>query len=181
MSCLYSSPELKAFNLSPLTIVPNRVRTGLDGIARCRSKPSEAVDHRVQQRRVPNPPAHASEPFILPANTSPVFLRKSSSAIQAFVRLRSHPRRSFIKSQSRPLGPAFRNLSSGAALALRSVARTSAFTRSTTGPAPMLWPERSRSRGIFQEVFTFQSGFMAAFFALPRPAEYQPGRLLPDL
>jgi hypothetical protein len=29
---------------------------------------------------------HASEPFIQPAKTSPALLRKSSSAIQAFVR-----------------------------------------------------------------------------------------------
>jgi hypothetical protein len=180
MSCLYSSPELKAFTCR----LGDRSESRLYRSRPHRQMPLktyEAVDHRVQQRRVPHPPAHASEPFIQPANTSPIFLRKSSSAIQAFVRLRSHPRRSYIKSQSRPLGPAFRNLSSGAALALESVARTSAFTRSITGPAPMLCPERSRSGAIFQEIFAFQSGFMGAFFELLPPLEYRRCRLSGDL
>ena len=143
-------------------------------------KTHDAVDHRVQQRRVPHPPAHASEPFIQPANTSPIFLRKSSSAIQAFVRLRSHPRRSYIRANRARL-----DLRSGTfhpeRLSPESVAKASAFTRSITGPAPMLWPERSRSRAIFQEIFAFQSGFMGAFFELLPLAECRLCRLSGDL
>jgi hypothetical protein len=69
----------------------------------------------------------ASEPFIQPAKTSPALLRKSSSAIQAFVRFAVTTAAQLLESQSRSLGPAVRNLSPGVALALIRVARTSAF------------------------------------------------------
>jgi hypothetical protein len=47
----------------------------------------DCLDRRVQQRRVPSAGIFTGEPFILPAETSPILLRKCSSAIQqAFVR-----------------------------------------------------------------------------------------------
>jgi len=179
MSCLYSSPELKALNCRPWRSfrIDPRARLGriVDG---CRSKPYRyRRPSRSAKTRSPPAGAMPANPSIQPAKTSPVLLRKSSSAIQAFVRFAVTPAAQLLESQSRSLGPAFRNLSSGVALALR----TAAVHPYNTGPAPMLWAERSRSRGIFQEVFAFQSGFIAAFFEPPRPVKYRPGPLLAHL
>src|SRR5581483_1350642 len=80
MSCLYSSPEVKR------TKMKLSLGTSGHGFTRTDSGADHAsvdvVDRRAQQKRVPHPSAHAGEPVQL----SPVFLRRSSSANQAFVR-----------------------------------------------------------------------------------------------
>src|SRR5262249_34440080 len=58
----------------------------------------------------------------------------------------------------------------------RLAGKTLNFARFVSGPAPVLWSERSRSQGIFQEVFAFQAGFMAAFLAPKGPLESLPSR-----
>ena len=97
--------------------------------------------------------------FSLPKQAR-VFLRKSSSAISGFRSLCGRKQRSSVSYRAQ-LHQRFGTFSPGAALALRTLA----FTRWLTGPAPMLWPERSRSRGIFQVVFSAPIGLLWRHFS----------------
>ena len=93
--------------------------------------------------------------IISPAKTSTDFSRDFSSAISGFRSLCGRQQRSFMK-PSRSIGPAFWNLSLGAGSRLRTLAFARKSLRGIYGasnPGPMLWGERSRSRGIFQVVF----------------------------
>jgi hypothetical protein len=78
------------------------------------------------------PLSPANQSFSLPKQAR-FFLRKSLSAIQAFVRFCGRKQRSSLGHRAQ-LDLRFGTFSSGAALALRTLA----FTRWTTGPAPML-------------------------------------------
>ncbi|MEQ6370640.1 hypothetical protein, partial [Salmonella enterica] len=56
----------------------------------------DVADHRVQQIRVPQPPAKAaSDQIIPPVETGPVLVRKSSSAITGFRSLGGREQHSF--------------------------------------------------------------------------------------
>ncbi len=90
---------------------------------------------------------------------------------QAFVRLRPSEAAPALYKPSRSTGPAFWNLLPGEALTLRELA----VARTTTGPAPMLWAKRSRSRGIFQVVFVSHPAFYGGIFR-PETALGMPAR-----
>ena len=137
----------------------------------CRSDPCRFQPSSSTKTRSPPADVTASEPFVQPVKTSPVFLRRSSSAISGFRSICGRKRRSSHQ-PSRSIRPAFRNLSPGAA----GRENPGDFARFISGPAPVLWPERSRSQRIFQEVFAFRVGFIAAFFAPRSPGECPPGR-----
>jgi hypothetical protein len=131
---------------------------------------------RGQQRRVPQQSGirRRLRQFIQPAKTSTGFSREFSSAISGFRSLCGRKQRSSLK-PSRSIGPAFWNLSLGAgSLALRTLA----FTRSiyeAGNPGPMLWAERSRSRAIFQAIFSIPIGLYEGNFR-PATARAVPAR-----
>ena len=172
MSCLYSSPELNYPNRRP---VPDRRATGALFTRSESRRHSESVPISstvvFNKDAFPIADVTASEPFVQPVKTSPVFLRRSSSAISGFRSICGRKRRSFRS-----------------AIALNSTRVSEPFTRHdwqgkpwylarfVSGPAPVLWPERSRSERIFQEVFASRTGFRAAFFGPQRPGECPPGR-----
>ena len=138
--------------------------------SRCGSASCRFRQRRVQQRRVPHPPASiaSEQSFSLPKQAR-FFLRKSSSAISGFRSLCGRKQRSSVGHRAQ-FDLRFGTFSPGAALAMRTLTITLAFTRRTTGPAPMLCPERSRSRGIFQEVFCAPIGLLWRHFS----ARYRP-------
>src|SRR5690349_2520320 len=80
MSRLYSSPEVERTKMKLFVETRSQTLpcTDFDAVTAM----TDVVDRRAQQKRVPHPPAPAGEP----CSISPVFLRKSSSANQAFVR-----------------------------------------------------------------------------------------------
>jgi hypothetical protein len=86
--------------------------------------------------RQPRSPANQS--FSLPKQAR-FFLRKSSSAISGFRSLCGRKQRSSVGHRAQ-FDLRFGTFSPGAALAMRTLTKTLAFTRWTTGPAPMLWP-----------------------------------------
>ena len=93
-------------------------------------------------------------------------LRKSSSANQAFVRFT-------VESSTAPAialnSTCFRNLSSGG-LSFRELWPHPHRLTGASNPGPMLWAERSRSRGIFQGVFLRSKGTLSGHFvARDRP------------
>ena len=126
---------------------------------------------RGRQKPVPHQPSVRRRPYqiISPAKTSTGFLREFSSAISGFRSLCGQEQRSSLK-PSRSIRPAFWNLFPRDGL---SLVRTLASTRSIYGasnPGPMLWPERSRSGGIFQEVFLHSNQALSRqFSARDRP------------
>jgi hypothetical protein len=72
----------------------------------------------------------------------------------------------------------FGTFHSGRALALRTLATIRNISKSLRGtcgasnPGPMLWPERSRSRGIFQAVFLHPNrALWGLFSARDRPPD----------
>ena len=95
MSCLYSSPELKPPNRH---CVRNRRAPGAC-ISRARNPDAVPIhadffNRRLQQRRVPHRRRHRRRTFVQPVNTSPAFLRRSSSAISGFRSICGRKRRS---------------------------------------------------------------------------------------
>ena len=185
MSCLYSSPEVASLGLSLSwsfrrswfgNVVVSQYRRfvmSLRPIRHALHAPNRSAVkfhtdfavRRGQQRRVPQQPGvrRPVHRFIQPAKTSTGFSRDFSSAISGFRSLCGRKQRSSLK-PSRSIGPAFWNLSLGAgSLALRTLA----FTRSIYGasnPGPMLWAERSRSRGIFQAISCIPIGLYEGNF-----------------
>jgi hypothetical protein len=146
---------------------PNRKR---------RSIPHRFALRRSQQRRVPQQSSVRRRPHqvIPPAKTSTGFEREFSSAISGFRSLCGRKRRSSLK-LSRLNRPAFWNLSLGRALALRTLASTRSVY-GASNPGPMLWTERSRSRGIFQVVFLRSNRALSGRFpACDRPRD--PGQI----
>ena len=90
------------------------------------------------------------------------FLHKSSSAISGFRSLCGREQHS--SQLLRSIGPAFWNLSLGG-LSLRELWPPPVITYGAGNPGPMLWPERSRSRGIFQGVFLRSNRTLSGHFA----------------
>jgi hypothetical protein len=140
---------------------------------------TDFVVRRSQQRRVPQQSSgrrwlHQINP---PAETSTDFSRDLSSAISGFRSLCGRKQRSSLSHRAQ-LDLRFGTFHSGRALALRTLAFNPLYPqRASTGPVnpgPMLCRERSRSRAIFQAVF---SGFIRAISAPQPPAGCPPDRL----
>src|SRR6267142_3202851 len=186
MSCLYSSPEVTNLELLAALVISLRLSWSWSlGPMRHTSRApnrsavrfhTDFAIRRSQQRRVPQQSSGRRwlSQIIPPAKTSTGFSRDLSSAISGFRSLCGRKQRSFQK-PSRLIGPAFWNLSLGAG---SLVLRTLAFTRSIYGasnPGPMLWAERSRSRGIFQVIFYISIGLYEGNFR-PATARAVPAR-----
>src|ERR1700682_2297055 len=175
MSCLYSSPEvisLEVFSLWMVVVVAS-IRCALRAPGRTAVKfHTDFAVRRSQQRRVPQQSSGRRwlPQIIPPAKTSTGFSREFSSAISGFRSLCGRKQRSSLSHRAQ-LDLRFGTFHSGRALALRTLASTRlVYTRilstpvlyteyflrgiyGASDPGPMLWAERSRSRGIFQVVF----------------------------
>jgi hypothetical protein len=89
---------------------------------------------------------------------------------QAFVRFCGRARRSSLK-PSRSIDLRFGTFHSGRALAFRELWPPPAISLrgiyGASNPGPMLWAERSRSGGIFQEVFLHANWALSRQFSAP--------------
>jgi len=141
--------------------------------------PHRFAVRRSQQRRVPHQPGERRRPnqVIPPAKTSTGFSREFSSAISGFRSLCGQEQRSSFSHRAQ-LDLRFGTFHSGRALALRTLATIRNISKSLRGncgasnPGPMLWPERSRSRGIFQAVFLYPNrALWGLFSARDRPPD----------
>ena len=203
MSCLYSSPEVISLEVASFSLefylgrCPVSLATSPGSVHASRAPICSAVQShtdfavcRGQQRRFPHQSSVRRRllQIISPAKTSTGFSRDLSSAISGFRSLCGREQRSSLK-PSRSIGPAFWNLSLGRALALRTLAhRQHILSAHSTGiygasnPGPMLWPERSRSRGIFQVVFLHSNWALSGQFSArdrpPNAGQIGFGRLL---
>ena len=171
MSCLYSSPEvtsvellavklialkLQALNCRHRCLVRSGMRLTRDLIAvqfdSTQILSTQILPYRRrQQRRAPHQLSGRRwlHQVIPPAKTSTVFYRGFSSAISGFRSLygREQHSSSYCAQFDLLLEPFTRR-----ALVSRTLA-SPASSYGASNPGPMLWPERSRSRGIFQGVF----------------------------
>ena len=141
--------------------------------------PSDFANRRVQQRRVPQPPAlrrRRTKSFSLPKQAQ-LCCVSSLSAISGFRSLCGRERHSSFSHRAQltcVLEPFNR----------RALVRDSGLhprhpLRGICGasnPGPMLWPERSRSRGIFQEVFLRSNQDFIDGFLRPPTARRMPAR-----
>ena len=169
MSCLYSSPEVWIVVVAVDSPDPARVmRTGqqrsLIPDKFCRTSRSTKTRSQQTSRY------RWLHQFIPPARTSTGFSRDRSNAISGFRSLCGRKQRSSLK-PSRSTGPAFWNLSLGAGSRFENSGLHPQYPfggiDGASNPGPMLWPERSRSRGIFQVVFYIPIGLYGGGF---RPA-----------
>src|ERR1700678_4012769 len=188
MSCLYSSPEVKNLEVKSLGF---RLGFSPSSPRRLVWQASGATNHsavqfhrdftatRNRQGRIPQQrkllPAAAS--IILLAKQAQVFLREYSSAISGFRSLCGQEQRSSFSHRAQ-LDLRFGTFHSGRALALRTLATIRNISKSLRGncgasnPGPMLWPERSRSRGIFQAVVLYPNrALWGLFSARDRPPD----------
>ena len=166
MSCLYSSPGLSlSWSLRHFT------RSGTRDAHRIAAQfnSTQILPYvAVSKDAFPSSPAYAAgciKLFSLPKQAQ-VSRVSFQAQYQAFVRF-AVGSSAALNSHRASVGPAFWNLSLGAgSLALRTLA----FTRSIYGasnPGPMLWAERSRSRGIFQVIFCISIGLYEGNFRPP--------------
>ena len=133
-----------------------------------------------QSARTRSPTAQASAGGCInhsARQTSTGFLREYSSAISGFRSLCGQEQRSSFSHRAQ-LDLRFGTFHSGRALALRTLATIRNISKSLRGncgasnPGPMLWPERSRSRGIFQAVFLYPNrALWGLFSARDRPPD----------
>lgn len=134
-----------------------------------------------RQGRAPQPSGACRRlhQIIPPAKTSKGFSREFLSAISGFRSLCGRKQRS--SQPSRSSGPAFWNLSLRAGSRLRTLASTRSLY-GASNPGSMSYPERSRSRGIFQVVFShYNQALWGQFSACDRPRDtrqIRPGRPL---
>ena len=111
---------------------------------RRRSSPADQINH----------PAETSQPYC-----PRLLLRKSSSAISGFRSRCGRERHSDCARMDLRFGT-FQS----AGLSLLDSTR---LDRGASDPGPMLWPERSRSRVIFQEVFLRSNRTLSGHFTGP--------------
>ena len=127
---------------------------------------------RNQQGRVPQQrkPLPAAASIILLARQAQVSCVSIQAQYQAFVRF-AVKSCAASKKPSRSNGPAFWNLSLGAGSRFENSGHHPKYLYSLRGiygasnPGPTLWPERSRSRGIFQAVFLHPNRALWGLFA----------------